>query len=200
VAAANYTSITDSNPPLVSKNAVSVTKSKSPGMIIMLGDFNYVTDTASDRRHRVDAAVQQQQQQQQQPPQSQQQHQHHHHQQHHPLPRDTVPAAAEAQHVPDSFVMPGATGTLRAGRLHMSEQLVASRHEDNCAGLSDHLLVMAQRQPQPLGHGLQRCACHSKKPAACRTAMQQWLVSQQAPADATAHYAMVASLQKAAGS
>lgn len=65
-------------------------------------------------------------------------------------------------------------------------QLVACRHEDKCAALSDHTLVMAQLQPRGpgvLGPGLQRMRLYFQANAECRSAMQQWLVSQQPPAN-----------------
>ena len=169
--------------------------------LMVLGDFNFVPDTTLDRRHRVDAAQQQQQRQQQNPqPQQQQQ------QQQHPLSRDTIPAAAWTQHLPGlcdawrdrhparmAFTYVRADAASRIDRIYCSAtlkpQLVACRHEDKCAALSDHSLVMAQLQPRGpgvMGPGLRRLRLSFQAAAACRSAMQRWLVSQQPPADATA--------------
>lgn len=90
-----------------------------------------------------------------------------------------------------AFTFIRADAASRIDRIYCSDtlmpQLVACRHEDKCAAISDHALVMAQLQPRGpgvLGPGLKRLRMSFQANAACRSAMQQWLVSQQPPADA----------------
>jgi hypothetical protein len=115
-----------------------------------------------------------------------------------------LPAAAWAQHLPHmcdvwrdkhparrAYTYVRANAASRIDRIYCSDalvqQVVASRHEDRAAALSDHSAVVAQLQPRGpgvLGPGLQRLRISFQRDVQCRAAMQAWLVSQQPPTDA----------------
>jgi hypothetical protein len=86
--------------------------------LMVLGDFNFVPDTTLDRRHRVDAAQQQN---------SNSSRTHNHRSNNNSsssiLCRGTLYQPQHGRSIFRACVMPGATGTLRAWLLHMSEQM-----------------------------------------------------------------------------
>jgi hypothetical protein len=120
------------------------------------------------------------------------------------LPRDAVPAAAWAQHLPRmcdvwrakhparrAYTYVRANAASRIDMIYCSDnllpQVVACRHEERSAALSDHSAVVTQLQPRGpgvLGPGLRRLRMSFQRDAQCRAEMQAWLVSQQPPADA----------------
>ena len=145
--------------------------------LVFLGDFNFVTNTALDRRS----------------PAGQQQ------QLRHAAAHDSTPTVAWMQHLPSmcdawrrqhpsrkAFTYVRANAASRIDRIYISpnliSQLAACWQADRQGPVSDHYAVIIQLLPcgrGALGPGLQRLRLLFLSDPACKEAMEQWLTDQQ---------------------
>jgi len=152
-----------------------------PCNVVMLGDFNFVSNPALDRRQVPGV--------------------------HHQLfpSHDHVPAVAWQQHLSTmhdvwrhmhatrkAFTYITPTAASRLDRIYVSpnimSQVATCCHAERYVPISDHLPVVMTLLPLAhgaLGPGLQRKHVSFIKDFQCRDVMQQWLTSQQPPNDPT---------------
>ena len=147
--------------------------------LIVLGDFNFVSNTFLDRRQQ---------------------------QQQHAATHDSVPAAAWVQHLNSmrdvwrsqhptrrAFTYVRSNAASRLDRIYinslLSAQAAACWHADRQPSISDHYAVVMQLLPNgrgALGPGLRRLRLLFLADRACKASMQDWLLdqAQQMPSDA----------------
>ena len=167
------------NAAIIRDNLAPFVQHQQPRNVVVLGDFNFVSHPALDRRQVLNV--------QQQPFAT----------------HDHIPAVAWQQHMSPmcdvwrhahatrkAFTYVTHTAASRLDRIYVSPAMLhdvaVCWHAERFVPISDHLPVVMTLLP--VGHGALGPGLKSKRlpfnsDVGCRTAMQQWLVSQQPPDD-----------------